>query len=174
MSGTHSYAVDVTWTGNLGSGTSAYRAYSRDCVLQAEGKPPVEASADVAYRGAADRWNPEELLVAALSQCHLLWYLHLCADAGVHVTAYRDGASGTLALTPDGSGAFREVVLRPHVVVASPDSVVTARALHAEAGRMCFLARSMAFPVRHEPTVVAAGPDEQDGQDGPAPAGAGS
>ena len=157
MSTGHSYAVRVVWTGDLGTGTSGYRAYSRDVDLTAEAKATIAGSSDPAFRGDASRWSPEDLLVAALSQCHLLWYLHLCADSGVVVRDYVDDAGGTLQLDPDGSGRFTEVVLRPRVTVATPADVDTALALHGQAARMCFLARSVAFPVRHEPVVTAAG-----------------
>ncbi|WP_331272083.1 OsmC family protein [Motilibacter aurantiacus] len=156
MADTHSYEVRVTWQGDLGTGTSGYRAYSRDMELSADGKSPVAASSDPAFRGDPARWSPEDLFVASLSQCHLLWYLHLCADAGVVVAGYVDDAGGTMQLGDDGSGRFTEVVLRPRVTVAQPAQVEAALALHADAARMCFLANSVAFPVRHEPEVVAA------------------
>ncbi|NHC45123.1 OsmC family peroxiredoxin [Motilibacter sp. K478] len=124
--------------------------------LSADGKSPVAASSDPAFRGDPARWSPEDLFVASLSQCHLLWYLHLCADAGVVVAGYVDDAGGTMQLGDDGSGRFTEVVLRPRVTVAQPAQVEAALALHADAARMCFLANSVAFPVRHEPEVVAA------------------
>ncbi|HET9656513.1 MAG TPA: OsmC family protein [Kineosporiaceae bacterium] len=152
----HSYRTVVTWTGNQGTGTSTYRAYGRDHVVSAEGPPPIEATADPAFRGDPARWNPEQLLVASLSQCHLLWYLHLCAADGVVVTAYVDRASGTMRDTGD-SGRFTEVVLRPEVTVTEADMTERAIALHADAHRACFIANSVNFPVRHEPSVVVRG-----------------
>src|SRR5690242_16645175 len=116
--GEHQYAVDATWTGNHGTGTSGYRAYGREHSIAAGTKPVIPGSADSAFRGDAARWNPEDLLVAALSACHQLWYLHLCADAGVVVLAYRDHATGTMVEDPaTGSGRFVRVVLRPQVTV---------------------------------------------------------
>jgi organic hydroperoxide reductase OsmC/OhrA len=149
----HHYEAVVTWSGNRGTGTSGYRDYGRDHVVTAVGPPPIEASADPAFRGDPARWNPEQLLVASLSQCHLLWYLHLCAVAGVVVTAYVDRPRGTMLDTGDG-GRFTEVVLRPEVTVTSPAMVEKASALHADAHRSCFIARSVNFPVRHEPSVI--------------------
>jgi organic hydroperoxide reductase OsmC/OhrA len=146
----------VTWTGNRGTGTSGYREYDRDCDLAAPGRPVIAASSDPLFRGDAGRWNPEQLLIASLSQCHLLWYLHLAAEAGVVVTAYVDEAVGSLDEQPGGAGEFTEVVLRPRVTVASPEMVRTALALHPRAHELCFIARSVNFPVGHEPTVVAA------------------
>ena len=90
----HVYTARIEWSGNLGFGTSSYRAYSRDYRISAGDKPPIEGSSDPAFRGDARRWNPEELLVASLSTCHQLWYLHLCAEAGIVVTAYHDEPSG--------------------------------------------------------------------------------
>lgn len=155
MSRTHSYDVSVSWTGNRGTGTSHYRAYGRDHVVSADGPPPIPASSDPLFRGDRDRWNPELELVAALSQCHMLWYLHLCALAGVTVTRYEDSATGTMREDDDGGGRFCEVTLRPRVTVATADMIEAAVSLHHEANAKCFIANSVNFPVRHEPTVTA-------------------
>jgi len=152
MAQQHTYEVVVTWTGNLGTGTSGYRDYSRNHEVTADGPGVLAGSSDPTFRGDKARWNPEQLLVASLAQCHMLWYLHLCADAGVVVTAYVDRPVGTMATTAEG-GRFTEVVLRPRVTVTSPDMVEVATRLHADAHRACFIASSVNFPVRHEPTV---------------------
>ncbi|MFC7546571.1 OsmC family protein [Plantactinospora sp. GCM10030261] len=153
MASNHRYEVTVTWTGNRGGGTSDYRSYDRDHEVTAGDKPALPGSSDPAFRGDAARWNPEELLVASLSQCHMLWYLHLCAADGIVVTDYRDVASGTMAQTPDGGGRFTEVTLRPEVSVAEPGMAERAAALHTRANELCFIARSVNFPVHHEPTI---------------------
>lgn len=152
----HTYALSVRWTGNLGRGTSSYRDYARDHVIEAPGKPAINGSSDPAFRGDAARYNPEELLVASLSACHMLWYLHLCSDAGIVVTAYADAASGTMAEGADGSGEFTEVSLRPRVSLADPGRRQEAHALHERAHALCFIARSVRFPVRHEASILAA------------------
>ncbi|MFD1625571.1 OsmC family protein [Azospirillum griseum] len=152
----HRYRVRLDWTGNQGTGTSGYRAYSRDHSLSAGSKAPIAASSDPAFRGDPARWNPEELLVGALSSCHQLWYLHLCATSGVTVTAYEDDADGVMAEQPDGAGQFTAVTLRPRVTVASGSDVEKARALHHEAAEKCFIARSVNFPVAHEPVILVA------------------
>ncbi|WP_432095952.1 OsmC family protein [Streptomyces sp. bgisy100] len=157
MPRTHDYDVTITWTGNRGTGTSGYRAFDRDHEITAPGLPPIPGSSDPAFRGDASRWNPEQSLTASLSQCHMLWYLHLCAVAGVVVTDYTDEAHGTMAETPDGGGHFTEVVLRPRVTVTSPEMIDKATDLHAAANEKCFIARSVNFPVRHEPVVGVAG-----------------
>ncbi len=146
----HAYVVTVKWTGNRGSGTSAYRAYARAHDIEAPGKPPIPASSDPAFRGDRARYNPEELLVASLSSCHMLWYLHLCSAEGILVQAYEDIAEGVMAERPDG-GAFVEVVLAPEITLSPGSDVERARALHADAHRKCFIANSVNFPVRHEP-----------------------
>ncbi|GGJ83893.1 peroxiredoxin [Pilimelia anulata] len=151
----HRYAVTVTWTGNRGPGTSDYRAYGREHDVAAEGLPPIAGSADPTFRGDAARWNPEQLLLAALAQCHLLSYLHLCATNGVVVTAYADRARGRMSAGAKG-GRFTEAVLYPEVTVAEAGMVARATELHADAHRACFIANSVNFPVRHEPTVRAA------------------
>jgi organic hydroperoxide reductase OsmC/OhrA len=155
MSLTHSYDVTITWTGNAGTGTSGYRDYARAHDVTVGGPSPIMGSSDPAFRGDGNRWNPEQLLTAALSQCHMLSYLHVCADAGVIVTSYTDQAHGTMTQTADGGGRFTEVVLRPQVIVASADMVDAAMKLHELAHAKCFIASSVSFPVRHEPTVTA-------------------
>lgn len=149
----HHYEVRTEWTGNLGEGTKTYKGYSRNHEIGAEGKPSVPGSSDPHFRGDASRYNPEELLVASLSTCHMLWYLHLCAEAGVVVEAYSDAASGTMEERPDDSGVFVEVMLRPKVVISTESDRERAMALHSEAHRKCFIANSVNFPVRHEPAV---------------------
>jgi organic hydroperoxide reductase OsmC/OhrA len=153
----HSYDIVLTWTGNRGSGTSDYRAYDRSNELAAPGRPVISGSADPAFLGDPARWNPEQLLVAAVSQCHLLSYLYLCATAGVVVTGYTDEATGTMTESADGGGSFTDVVLRPRVRVAQPQMVQAATSLHEAAHRDCFICNSVAFPVRCEPAVVADG-----------------
>lgn len=149
----HRYGATVRWTGNRGTGTSAYRAYGRDHEISSEGKPEIAGSSDPAFRGDRARWNPEDLLVSALSACHMLFYLHLCADAGIVVTGYEDAAEGTMRETSDGGGRFTDVVLRPRVTIASGDRQRADR-LHEEAHRLCFIASSINFPVRCEPAVA--------------------
>ena len=148
----HRYATRVHWTGNLGNGTAGYRAYSREHEIVAPGKPVIPASSDPAFRGDPARYNPEDLLVASLSSCHMLWYLHLCADAGIVVLQYEDDASGRMVET-DSGGRFEEVILRPAVVIRTGGDEKLAQQLHERAHRMCFIANSVNFPVRTEATV---------------------
>ncbi len=152
--GEHQYALTTTWTGNLGTGTSGYRDYRRDVTIEVDGKPALAASADKPFRGDPERWNPEDLLVAALSECHLLSYLHACVTVGVVVTSYRDMATGVMREDGRGSGAFTEVVLHPHVTVADASMLEAAHAAHRQAHEWCFIANSVNFPVRHEATVT--------------------
>jgi organic hydroperoxide reductase OsmC/OhrA len=153
----HRYRITTTWTGNLGTGTSDYRAYSRNHEIKIPGKlAPLPGSADAAFRGDPARYTPEELLVASLSTCHMLWFLHLCADAGIVVTEYEDAATGTMAEHPDGSGEFTSVVLHPRAVITDPARIADATLLHDRAHAFCFIARSVNFTVEHDPVVVAA------------------
>jgi organic hydroperoxide reductase OsmC/OhrA len=155
----HVYRTTLRWTGNLGTGTSAYRAYARDHEIGAAGKSAaIPCSSDPAFRGDATRYNPEELLVGALSGCHMLWMLHLCADRGIIVTHYEDEAEGMMRMNPDGSGEFTSVILRPGLTIADASRIEEANALHEDAHRLCFIARSVNFPVRCEPAAVAASP----------------
>ncbi len=151
----HRYELTVEWTGDRGTGTRSYTGYGRDHIVSAEGRPKIRGSADPGFRGEDSRWNPEQLFVASLSQCHMLWFLHLCADSGVVVLEYVDHPIGTMVTAVDGSGEFTEVLLRPSVVVAAADQVERAQGLHERAHEMCFITRSVRCPVRHEPTAVA-------------------
>ncbi len=153
MFGEHRYALRTTWTGDRGNGTTGYRDYDRSCTIQIDGKVDLLASADKPFRGDRTRWNPEDMLLAALSECHLLSYLHACVQAGVVVVGYRDDATGVMVEDGRGGGAFREVVLSPHVTVADASMVDAATAAHAQAHEWCFIANSVNFPVRHEPTI---------------------
>lgn len=153
MSREHRYRVEVEWTGNRGSGTADYRAYGRDHRIAAPDKPEIAGSSDPAFRGDSGRWNPEELLVASISACHKLWYLHLCAEGGIAVVAYRDLAEGAMAEDAGGSGRFTGVTLRPEVRIGAGDARL-ALDLHRKAHAMCFIANSLNFPVECEPVIV--------------------
>lgn len=152
----HNYRISMVWTGNKGSGTTNYRSYARDHEISVHGKSaPVLCSSDPTFRGDPSRYNPEELLVGSLSSCHMLWFLHLCADAGIVVTEYSDDAAGTMVTQGDGAGEFTKVVLKPRVVITDASRIEEATALHKRAHEMCFIARSVKFPVEHQPVVVA-------------------
>lgn len=150
---THTYGLSLRWTGNTGAGTSGYASYSRDHELTS-GAKLIAGSSDPTFRGDGSRWNPEELLVASLSQCHLLWYLHLASAAGVIVTAYADDPTGVMVEAGEAGGQFTEVVLRPTVHVTDESMLEQAESLHNQVGGVCFIARSVNFPVRHRPTTL--------------------
>jgi len=150
----HRYTIAVRWTGNTGMGTKSYRGYERAYEITAERKPAIVGSSDPAFRGDAHRWNPEELLVASLSACHKLWFLGLCSQAGVTVTAYEDAAEGSMIEEANGAGQFQSVTLRPHVTIAAMSDEAKAMELHHQAHTMCFIARSVNFPVTNDPTVT--------------------
>ena len=152
----HRYALTVRWTGNLGDGTSSYRGYSRDHDVEIPGLPVLHGSADPTFHGDRQRFNPEQLLLAALSQCHMLSFLHVAVKHGVVVTAYEDRAEGLMRTNRDGSGQFESVTLKPTVTVAEPAAPELLEELHIEANKVCFIARSVNFPVLHEPTAVVA------------------
>lgn len=155
----HHYEINLNWTGNRGTGTSTYKSYGRDHSVTAVGLPVLLGSADKTFHGDRERWNPEQLLVTALAQCHMLSYLHVAVLHGVVITKYEDFATGTLLMNPDGSGAFQSVTLHPKIAVADPATQELALTLHAEAADKCFIARSVNFPVGHEPGVLAATKD---------------
>jgi organic hydroperoxide reductase OsmC/OhrA len=152
---THHYVASIEWTGNRGTGTSGYREYGREHVIRSGGKPEIAGSSDPAFRGDAARWNPEDLLVAAASACHQLWYLHLCADAGISVLSYRDDAEGTMQEAP-APGRFTRIVLRPQVVIRAGDDAGLAARLHHQAHEQCYIANSVNFAIDCEATVECA------------------
>ena len=149
----HTYEVRVRWTGNDGDGTKTYTSYRRAHTISVEGKVPIQASSDPSFRGDPTRYNPEELLVASLSSCHMLWYLHLCSANGVTVLDYQDAASGLMEEHEDGSGEFVRVVLKPKVTILAGDDRTKARGLHSAAHSLCFIARSVKFPVEVAPEI---------------------
>lgn len=152
----HRYAVRTTWTGNTGTGTSGYRDYSRNHTIETDGRPELLGSADPTFRGDRERWNPEQLLLAALSQCHMLSYLHVCVTEGVVVTAYVDSAEARMAVDRDGSGRFTEALLQPTVTIADELMRDAAERAHRRANELCFISNSVSFPVRHEPRTIVA------------------
>ena len=149
----HSYQVAVRWTGNLGQGTKTYTGYKRDHEISVAGKVTVPGSSDPNFRGDRTRYNPEEFLVASLSTCHMLWYLHLCSEANIVVTDYRDEATGSMQETADGGGHFTEVTLHPSVNIAAGADSDLAHSLHEKAHHLCFIANSVNFPVLCEPSI---------------------
>jgi organic hydroperoxide reductase OsmC/OhrA len=154
---THHYRVTNRWTGNLGSGTSTYTGYSRAHEISGAGKSAaIPGSSDPAFRGDRARYNPEELLVGALSACHMLWALHYCADAGIVITDYSDDPEGEVVEHKDGSGEFTRVVLRPRMTITDASRIPDAIAIHERVHHVCALARSVNFEVACEPAVMAA------------------
>jgi len=153
MAKEHHYSLQLSWTGNRGRGTSGYRDYDRSHEIRIEGKPLLKGSADPAFLGDPSLHNPEDLLVASLSACHMLWYLHLCADAGIVVTGYEDSASGTM-VQKGGEAQFSSVRLKPKVTIKAGGDRDKAEQLHQRANALCFIARSVNFPVEHEVEII--------------------
>lgn len=147
----HHYHVQILWTGNTGQGTASYTTYERSHEIKVEGKPSISGSSDTAFRGDKSQYNPEELLVASLSACHMLWYLHLCAEASIVVTNYVDQAVGTMVTREMGGGRFTEVTLQPTVTITTSGKRQEAEQLHSKAHQLCFIAKSVNFPVRCQP-----------------------
>ena len=148
----HQYHLTVTWTGNTGQGTKDYKTYERDHTIAAEGKPMIAGTSEVSYMGNKTRYNPEELLVASLSACHMLWYLHLCAVNNILLIDYVDTATGTMQTEADGSGRFTEVILHPQIKISGTADKKLLQQLQQEANKFCFIASSCNFPVKHDPT----------------------
>lgn len=158
MSNTHLYKIQIEWTGNRGEGTKKYDSYDRSHTLKVEDKVTIECSSDPHFRGDKTKYNPEELFLYSLSSCHMLWYLHLCADAGVIVEKYQDNPEGTMIETKGTGGHFTDVTLFPTVTVQHNSMFEKAKELHDEARKFCFIANSVNFPVKHVPTIVVVNP----------------
>jgi organic hydroperoxide reductase OsmC/OhrA len=151
----HHYRISLEWTGNTGEGTRHYTSYERSHKISAEQKPEIFCSSDPGFRGDPTKYNPEELLIASLSGCHMLWYLHLCAAAGITVLDYKDHATGTMKETENGGGYFTEVILCPETIIEEATMIEKANALHQKASELCFVANSVNFPVKHQPVCKA-------------------
>lgn len=154
MAKEHQYQATLTWAGNKGSGTMDYRSYDRSYIISIANKPDILGSSDSAFLGDKTKHNPEDLLLASLSSCHMLWYLHLCSQNEIIVMDYKDTPVGKMTENADGSGRFTEVVLNPVVVITDESQVEKANALHNEAHKLCFIANSCNFPIKHEPKCV--------------------
>lgn len=153
MKNQHTYKLTIQWTGNTGSGTTDYRSYERSHTVSIPNKVGIECSSDPTFRGDDSKYNPEELFLASLSSCHMLWYLHLCAEAGVNVIDYKDNAGGIMQETKTNGGHFKEVMLKPIVIVSDESMIEKAIELHLEANKHCFIANSCNFPILHQPIV---------------------
>lgn len=152
----HHYNSTIKWTGNNGTGTDNYRNYERSHQIISENKSIILGSSDPAFRGDKTKHNPEDLLVASISSCHMLWYLHLCAEAGVVVLDYIDNAIGIMIEKSNGGGQFTEVILNPTVVVTENSMSDRAKELHRKANELCFIANSVNFPIHHNPIIKIA------------------
>lgn len=153
----HDYTSTVTWTGNRGTGTSAYRAYDRTWEVRTPGKPVIKCSNDPLLGGDPTLHNPEDLLLSALSSCHMLWYLHLASDAGIAVQAYEDMPLGVGESAPDGTGRFLRAILRPVITVPAGTDLTLADDIHHQISAKCFVARSVNFPVEYAARYDVAG-----------------
>ena len=149
----HLYQISLEGTGNKGQGTSNYRSYDRAYEIQVEGKPVIFGSSDPAFRGERTKYNPEELFVASISSCHMLWYLYLCAEAKVVTLDYQDSAIGKMSENKDGSGKFTEVILKPEITIASQSNLERGKQLHQQAHKFCFIANSVSFPILCQPSI---------------------
>jgi Predicted redox protein, regulator of disulfide bond formation len=146
----HTYHTSLKWTGNTGKGTETYRGYERSHDIKVQGKQIIEASSDPSFRGDRSKYNPEEMFLASLSSCHMLWFLHFCSDASVIVLEYTDAAVGKMIELDDGNGRFAEVILHPHVKVKESWMLEKIESIHEKANAFCFIANSCNFPVKHE------------------------
>ena len=149
----HHYSLTTVWTGNTGIGTAGYRDYERSYEVRIPQKPVLLGSSDPKFRGDPARYNPEDLLVASLSACHMLWYLHLCSDQKIVCTSYTDAAEGEMEISADGAGRVTKVILHPDVLITSDAGLKTAEHLHERAHELCFIANSVNFPIEVQPTI---------------------
>lgn len=154
MSSQHEYSSRIEWTGNRGTGTSGYRAYDRTWEVRTPGKPPVACSNDPLLGGDPARHNPEDLLISALSACHMLWYLHLASRAGIVVHAYADDPVGVGEVESSGAARFIRATLRPRIDLDAGSDLSLADAIHHDIHKYCFVARSVSFPVSYEATYT--------------------
>ena len=150
----HQYKSKIVWTGNTGESTKNYRSYQRNYTISVDGKADILGSSDPAFLGNLELHNPEDLLLASVSSCHLLWYLHLCSVNKILVLEYEDFAEGTMIENENGSGKFSEIILKPKIVVAEKEMIEKAVELHQKANEYCFIANSLNFEVKHQPEIT--------------------
>jgi organic hydroperoxide reductase OsmC/OhrA len=149
------YSLTVSWTGNKGEGTNGYKSYERSHEIVVEGKAIIKGSSDPLFLGDSTKHNPEDLLLASISTCHMLWYLHLCSDGGIVVTNYTDNGKGIMEETADGGGKFISVTLYPTIILKNIEQKDAANALHIKANALCFIANSLNFKVQHQSTFIS-------------------
>ena len=154
MDKTHQYSLTVQWTGNLGDGTVNYQGYKRSHIISIENKADIAGSSDPAFRGDHTKHSPEELFVSSIAACHMLWYLHLCSDAGIIITGYVDHATAIMTESTNGGGRFTTVILHPQVTITDSSMVLKAGELHQKANELCFIANSCNFPIQHKPVIL--------------------
>lgn len=150
----HEYPSRIVWTGNRGQGTANYRAYDRTWDVAIPGKAAIHCSNDPLLGGDPSKMNPEDLLISALSACHMLWYLHYASDAGIVVTQYEDTPLGIGEVAKGGAGRFTSAILRPHITVSEGTNIEAATAIHDRIHDVCFIARSVNFPISYEPSFA--------------------
>ena len=156
MSKTHDYTARIAWTGDRGEGTKRYKGYDRTWRIATPGQLPIDCSNDPSLGGDPTKPNPEDLLLASLSGCHMLWYLHLASEAGIVVRAYEDAPLGVGETGPRGDGRYLRAVLRPTITLAQGADLAKADALHHEVHHFCFIARSVNFPIAYEARYLEA------------------
>lgn len=154
MENTHTYTLTTAWTGNTGSGTTNYRSYNRSVTVSAQNKVDILCTSDTPINSDPTKHNPEELLIASISSCHMLWYLHLCSEAGVVVIEYKDHATATMVESRGGGGKFREAILHPVVIVKEESMIDKAMDLHVRANELCYIANSCNFSILHKAKVM--------------------
>lgn len=155
MSKNHLFFSSIVWTGNLGSGTDTYTTYSRSHTVSSVSKESIHCSSDPMFRGDASKYNPEELFLSSISSCHMLWYLHLCADAKIVVVEYKDDCEGILKLDEHSLGKFEHITLRPTIIISEVAKIEKAKELHQLAHKFCFIAQSLNVHVSIEPTITS-------------------
>jgi organic hydroperoxide reductase OsmC/OhrA len=147
------FNVGLTWLSQNKNFT--YNEYSREYTIHAEGKPELIGTAAPEYKGSHEHYNPEDMLIASLSACHMLSYLALAANSKIQVLSYQDQAEGSLI--KDGmSMKFNEVILKPHVVISQDSDQEKALSLHDKAHHICFIANSVNFSVLIQPQIAIA------------------
>ncbi|MEM8507088.1 MAG: OsmC family protein [Bacteroidota bacterium] len=151
----HNYEIKVEWTGNEGNGTLNYTSYNRNHkIISNEKYDAIDGSSDPSFLGDKSRYNPEDLFLSSLSACHMLWYLHICSVNKIIVTEYLDIATGIMEEMKNGGGKFTEVTLHPRVKITDENRIQRANELHEEANRMCFIANSCNFKIKHKPVTT--------------------
>lgn len=153
MASNHIFKATLNWKPKEGENTQNPRNYTRDHEVKITDKKLLQLSAAKSFRGDTNLLNPEDLLLSAITSCHMMSYLYVCSQNQVEILSYSDNSEGILEVVGDG-GSFERVDLNPVVTIKNPKDIELAKELHTKANELCFIANSCNFPIHHKAKIL--------------------